>query len=166
MTNTDNSWDNLLMILCSICAKSVNGLVTPTYFCCRCEQTMHAHCEKDRVANVEDMNNDYICFTCTQMDQTMSNSQENNRAETTVNHTAAKNRAACTGETATIVSEEDTILKIPIKQKPKKPNKTKDVSSQERQLEGQLVQCKARIAMLEDVNRDYKKTPSIYSDHN
>ncbi|CAC5376596.1 unnamed protein product [Mytilus coruscus] len=32
MTNTDNSWDNLLMILCSICAKSVNGLVTPTYF--------------------------------------------------------------------------------------------------------------------------------------
>ncbi|CAC5362722.1 unnamed protein product [Mytilus coruscus] len=90
MTNTDNSWDNLLMILCSICAKSVNGLVTPTYFCCRCEQTMHAHCEKDRVANVEDMNNDYICFTCTQMDQTMSNSQENNRAETTVNHTAAK----------------------------------------------------------------------------
>ncbi|CAC5361921.1 unnamed protein product [Mytilus coruscus] len=76
MTNTDNSWDNLLMILCSICAKSVNGLVTPTYFCCRCEQTMHAHCEKDRVANVEDMNNDYICFTCTQMDQTMSNSQK------------------------------------------------------------------------------------------
>ncbi|CAC5406019.1 unnamed protein product [Mytilus coruscus] len=55
MTNTDNSLDNLLMILCSIFAKSVNGLVTPTYFCCRCEQTMHAHCEKDRVANVEDM---------------------------------------------------------------------------------------------------------------
>ncbi|CAC5377551.1 unnamed protein product [Mytilus coruscus] len=117
--------------------------------------------KKDRVANVEDMNNDYICFTCTQMDQTMSNSQENNRAETTVNHTAAKNRAACTGETATIVSEEDTILKIPIKQKPKKPNKTKDVSSQERQLEGQLVQCKARIAMLEDVNRDYKNTINL-----
>ncbi|CAC5376195.1 unnamed protein product [Mytilus coruscus] len=65
-------------------------------------------------------------------------------------------------ETATIVSEEDTILKIPIKQKPKKPNKTKkDVSSQERQLEGQLVQCKARIAMLEDVNRDYKNTINL-----
>ncbi|CAC5419282.1 unnamed protein product [Mytilus coruscus] len=64
-------------------------------------------------------------------------------------------------ETATIVSEEDTILKIPIKQKPKSLIKQKDVSSQERQLEGQLVQCKARIAMLEDVNRDYKNTINL-----
>lgn len=76
------------------------------------------------------------------MGQTMPNSQKTNRAEITVNQVAEKNRATCTGETATIVSEEETILKIPIKQKQKKANKTKDVSSQERQLRDSLYNVK------------------------
>jgi chromosome condensin MukBEF complex kleisin-like MukF subunit len=31
----------------------------------------------------------------------------------------------------------------------------------ERQLDEQLIQCKARIAMLEDLNRDYKNTINL-----
>jgi hypothetical protein len=39
-----------------------------------------------------------------------------------------------------------------------KPNKLAKLKIRPRQMEEQLVQCKARIVILEDTNRDYKNT--------
>ena len=48
-----------------------------------------------------------------------------------------------------------------VKRKTKQSNKSKDISDRERQLDEQLIQCKTRIAMLEDLNRDYKNTINL-----
>ena len=54
---------------------------------------------------------------------------------------------------------DETMLKeISNKNKPKKVSKNKDQATQLRQMDEQLVQCKARIVILEDTNRDYKNT--------
>ena len=54
---------------------------------------------------------------------------------------------------------DETMLKeISNKNKPKKVSKIKDQATQLRQMDEQLVQCKARIVILEDTNRDYKNT--------
>ena len=36
----------LSVINCSICGKVANDQLAPTYFCCKCEQTIHVHCKK------------------------------------------------------------------------------------------------------------------------
>ena len=55
------------------------------------------------------------------------------------------------------IVHEETNPKVPsVKRKTKQSNK-----SRERQLDEQLIQCKARIAMLEDLNRDYKNTINL-----
>ena len=61
------------------------------------------------------------------------------------------------------IAHDETIPKVPIsvKRKTKQSNKSKDISDRERQLDEQLIQCKARIAMLEDLNRDYKNTINL-----
>ena len=50
------------------------------------------------------------------------------------------------------------LKEISNKNKPKKVSKIKDQATQLRQMDEQLVQCKARIVILEDTNRDYKNT--------
>ena len=44
---------------------------------------------------------------------------------------------------------------------PKKGQKVETHLKKEKQIEDQLIQCKARIAMLEDINRDYKNTINL-----
>jgi hypothetical protein len=48
-----------------------------------------------------------------------------------------------------------------VKRKTTQSNKSKDIPDRERQLDEQLIQCKARIAMLEDLNGDYKNTTNL-----
>ena len=60
------------------------------------------------------------------------------------------------------IVHEETSPKIPsVKRKTKQSNKSKVISDRERQLDEQLIQCKTRIAMLEDLNRDYTNTINL-----
>jgi len=160
----------LSVINCSICGKVANDQLAPTYFCCKCEQTIHVHCKKKQIIPVENTNDDYICFSCTQLDQTIPDSQDHNMADLILQeqidsrievHSAETNNIPRNDETANKAFDDETIVKVPIKQKTKRGQKTKEISGQEKHLEDQLIQCKARIAMLEDVNRDYKNTINL-----
>jgi hypothetical protein len=51
------------------------------------------------------------------------------------------------------IVHEETNPKVPtVKRKTKQSNKSKDIPDRARQLDEQLIQCKAGIAMLEDLN--------------
>lgn len=76
-------------------------------------------------------------------------------------HSAETNNIPRNDETANKAFDDETTVKVSIKQKTKRGQKTKEISGQEKHLEDQLIQCKARIAMLEDVNRDYKNTINL-----
>ncbi|CAC5411728.1 unnamed protein product [Mytilus coruscus] len=48
-----------------------------------------------------------------------------------------------------------------MKAKPKRQNKCKNINETTQQLEDQLVQCRARLVIMEDTNRDYRNTINL-----
>jgi hypothetical protein len=131
------------------------------------------------------LDDDYVCSSCTQLNQTIPYGNDHSIAESILQEQVDTVQPNCYNSgynhlqvTATAIVQkqnmvngtnnlypknaidivhEETNPKVPtVKRKTKQSNKSKDIPDRERQLDEQLIQCKARIAMLEDLNRYYK----------
>ena len=85
--------------------------------------------KKKQIIPVENTNDDYICFSCTQLDQTIPDSQDHNMADLILQeqidsrievHSAETNNIPRNDETANKAFDDETIVKVPIKQKTKR----------------------------------------------